>query len=151
MCFVAGGSYIGSICTEELLNARDAGHEFLINLTEGQHRSAVDPRAKFIEKKGNLERFPNWSKRSYARPRANAIMHAAASALVSESMSPDPQKYFPGNLVRRALKLADAAVECGIKKFVFSSTCATYGPPDRIPMTEDLPQNPINPRMAKRS
>ena len=56
----------------------------------------------------------------------------------------DPKKYFHNNLVN-ALKLADAAVECGIKKFVFSSTCATYGPPDKIPMTEDLPQRPINP------
>ena len=55
-----------------------------------------------------------------------------------------PKKYFHNNLVN-ALKLADAAVECGVKKFVFSSTCATYGPPDRIPMTEDLPQRPINP------
>jgi UDP-glucose 4-epimerase len=43
------------------------------------------------------------------------------------------------------LKLLDAAVECRVTKFVFSSTCATYGPPDRVPMTEDLPQRPINP------
>jgi UDP-glucose 4-epimerase len=56
----------------------------------------------------------------------------------------DPKKYFHNNTVN-ALKFADAAVECGVKKFVFSSTCATYGPPDKIPMTEDLPQRPINP------
>jgi UDP-glucose 4-epimerase len=56
----------------------------------------------------------------------------------------NPKKYFHNNFVN-ALKLADAAVECGVKKFVFSSTCATYGPPDRVPMTEDLPQRPINP------
>jgi UDP-glucose 4-epimerase len=43
------------------------------------------------------------------------------------------------------LNLLDAALEGGVKKFVFSSTCATYGPPDRVPMTEDLPQRPINP------
>ena len=49
------------------------------------------------------------------------------------------------NNVANGLKLLDAAVECGVKKFVFSSTCATYGPPDRLPMTEDLPQRPINP------
>ena len=48
------------------------------------------------------------------------------------------------------LKLLDAAVERGVKKFVFSSTCATYGPPDKVPMTEDLPQRPINP-MANRN
>ena len=70
-------------------------------------------------------------------------MHFAASALVGESMT-NPKKYFHNNFVN-ALKLADAAVECGVKKFVFSSTCATYGPPDKIPMTEDLPQRPINP------
>jgi UDP-glucose 4-epimerase len=70
-------------------------------------------------------------------------MHFAANALVGESMT-NPKKYFHNNLVN-ALKLADAAVECGVKKFVFSSTCATYGPPDRVPMTEDLPQRPINP------
>ena len=73
----------------------------------------------------------------------DAIMHFAASALVGESMA-NPKKYFHNNVVN-GLKLLDAAVECGVKKFVFSSTCATYGPPDKIPMTEDLPQRPINP------
>ncbi len=70
-------------------------------------------------------------------------MHFAANALVGESMT-NPRKYFHNN-VANGLKLLDAAVECGVKKFVFSSTCATYGPPDRVPMTEDLPQRPINP------
>ena len=70
-------------------------------------------------------------------------MHFAANALVGESMT-NPGKYFHNN-VANGLKLLDAAVECGVKKFVFSSTCATYGPPDRVPMTEDLPQRPINP------
>jgi UDP-glucose 4-epimerase len=137
--FVTGGAgYIGSICTEELLNA---GHQATVfdNLTEG-HRSAVDPRAKFIE--GCL-RDSKLVKQSLLDSKADAIMHFAASALVGESMT-DPKKYFHNNLVN-ALKLADAAVECGVKKFVFSSTCATYGPPDRVPMTEDLPQRPINP------
>ena len=137
--FVTGGAgYIGSICTEELLNA---GHTVTVfdNLTEG-HRSAVDPRAKFIE--GCL-RDSKLAKQSLVDSKADAIMHFAASALVGESMT-DPKKYFHNNLVN-ALKLADAAVECGVKKFVFSSTCATYGPPDRVPMTEDLPQRPINP------
>jgi UDP-glucose 4-epimerase len=137
--FVTGGAgYIGSICTEELL---DAGHTVTVfdNLTEG-HRSAVDPRANFIE--GCL-RDNKLVKQSLLDAKADAIMHFAASALVGESMT-DPKKYFHNNLVN-ALKLADAAVETGVKKFVFSSTCATYGPPDRVPMTEDLPQRPINP------
>src|SRR5271157_1755290 len=137
--FVTGGAgYIGSVCTEELLNA---GHTVTVfdNLTEG-HRSAVDPRAKFI--KGCL-RDSALVKQSLGDAKADAILHFAASALVGESMT-DPKKYFHNNLVN-ALKLADDAVECGVKKFVFSSTCATYGPPERIPMTEDLPQRPINP------
>ena len=137
--FVTGGAgYIGSICTEELLNA---GHQVTVydNLTEG-HRSAVDARAKFIlgkpEQDGDV-----LSAVKAARP--DAIMHFAASALVGESMT-HPKKYFHNNVVN-GLRLLDAAVECGVKKFVFSSTCATYGPPDKIPMTEDLPQRPINP------
>jgi len=137
--FVTGGAgYIGSICTEELLNA---GHQVTVydNLTEG-HRSAVDPRAKFTlgkpEQEGNILEAVKAAK-------PDAIMHFAASALVGESMT-DPRKYFHNNMVN-ALRLADAAVECKVRKFVFSSTCATYGPPDRVPMTEDLPQRPINP------
>src|ERR1051326_3436701 len=137
--FVTGGAgYIGSICVEELLNA---GHSVTVydNLSEG-HRSAVDARARFIlgqpEQEGDILNAVK-----SARP--DAIMHFAANALVGESMT-NPKKYFHNNLVN-ALKLADAAVESGVKKFVFSSTCATYGPPDRIPMTEDLPQRPINP------
>lgn len=133
-----GAGYIGSVCTEELL---DAGHRVTVydNLTEG-HRSAVDSRAEFIlakpEAEGNI-----LAAVKAARP--DAIMHFAAFALVGESMT-NPKKYFHNNFVN-ALKLADAAVECGVKKFVFSSTCATYGPPEHLPMTEDLPQRPINP------
>jgi len=137
--FVTGGAgYIGSICTEQLL---DAGHSVTVydNLTEG-HRSAVDKRASFILGHPETEKDILNAVRS-AKP--EAIMHFAASALVPESMA-NPKKYFNNNVVN-GLKLLDAAVECGVKKFVFSSTCATYGPPDRVPMTEDLPQRPINP------
>src|ERR1041385_6950717 len=137
--FVTGGAgYIGSRGPEELLNA---GHQVAVydNLSEG-HRSAVDPRAKFIhadpERDGDVLR-------AVQSVRPDAIMHFAANALVGESMT-NPKKYFHNNVVN-GLKLLDAAAECGIKKFVFSSTCATYGPPDRVPMTEDLPQRPINP------
>jgi UDP-glucose 4-epimerase len=56
----------------------------------------------------------------------------------------NPGKYFHNN-VCNGLKLLEAAVEAKVKRFVFSSTCATYGPPDRMPMTEDVPQRPINP------
>ena len=137
--FVTGGAgYIGSVCVEELLNA---GHRVTVydNLTEG-HRSAVDSRATFIlghpEKEGNmLEAVQS------AQP--EAILHFAANALVGESMT-NPGKYFQNN-VCNGLTLLNAAVAAKVKKFVFSSTCATYGPPERMPMTEDLPQRPINP------
>src|SRR6266576_2479653 len=137
--FVTGGAgYIGSVCTEELLNA---GHTVTVydNLTEG-HRSAVDSRAKFILGKPEEER-DILNALEQARP--EAILHFAANALVGESMT-DPGKYFHNN-VCNGLRLLEAAVAVGVKKFVFSSTCATYGPPDRVPMTEDLPQRPINP------
>jgi UDP-glucose 4-epimerase len=137
--FVTGGAgYIGSVCTEELLNA---GHEVTVydNLSEG-HRSAVDPRARFIlgrpEQEGDITAAVHDT-------RPDAIVHFAAHALVGESMT-NPGKYF-GNNVANGLKLLEAAVTARVKKFVFSSTCATYGPPDRVPMTEDLPQRPINP------
>jgi UDP-glucose 4-epimerase len=137
--FVTGGAgYIGSVCVEELVNA---GHEVTVydNLTEG-HRSAIDPRAKFIasqpEKDGDIASAVN-----SARP--EAILHFAGSALVGESMT-KPGKYFCNN-VSNGLKFLDAAVAAKVKKFVFSSTCATYGPPERLPITEDLPQRPINP------
>jgi len=137
--FVTGGAgYIGSICVEELLNA---GHQVTVydNLSEG-HRSAVDPRSKFVQ---NCLSDGAGVMQVLKKSKAEAVMHFAANALVGESMT-NPGKYFRNN-VASGLNLLDAAVECGVKKFVFSSTCATYGPPDRVPMTEDLPQRPINP------
>ena len=137
--FVTGGAgYIGSVCTEELVNA---GHQVTVydNLSEG-HRSAVDSRARFILGKPEEDRNLLNAVRE-ARP--EAILHFAANALVGESML-NPGKYFHNN-VGNGIKLLDAAVAVGVKKFVFSSTCATYGPPGRVPMTEDLPQRPINP------
>jgi UDP-glucose 4-epimerase len=137
--FVTGGAgYIGSISVEELINA---GHQVTVfdNLTEG-HGSAVDGRARFIQ--GDLS-DQELITRSVCDAKAEAVMHFAANALVGESMT-NPGKYF-GNNVGNGVKLLEACVTAGVRKFVFSSTCATYGPPDRVPMTEDLPQRPINP------
>ncbi len=137
--FVTGGAgYIGSVCVEELLNA---GHRVTVydNLTEG-HRSAIDSRAAFVQARPE-EPGDILSAVQSTRPEAN--LHFAANALVGESMT-NPGKYFHNN-VCLGLTLLNAAVETKVKKFVFSSTCATYGPPDRVPMTEDLPQRPINP------
>lgn len=137
--FVTGGAgYIGSVCVEELLKA---GHRVTVfdNLTEG-HRSAVSPQATFVQ--GDLADRPAILAAIKAA-RAEAVLHFAANALVGESMT-NPSKYFRNN-VAAGINLLDAAVEAGVKKFVFSSTCATYGVPERMPMTEDLPQRPVNP------
>jgi UDP-glucose 4-epimerase len=137
--FVTGGAgYIGSICTEELINA---GHQVTVfdNLSEG-HRRALDVRAKFIE--GDLA-HRDVILSAVREHKPDAIMHFAANALVGESMA-NPSKYFRNN-VSAAINLLDAAVEAGVKKFIFSSTCATYGTPEKVPIDERLPQKPINP------
>ena len=137
--FVTGGAgYIGSVCVEELIGA---GHRVTVydNLTEG-HRSAADPRAAFVQ--GELS---DETKLAQALREAGAevILHFAANALVGESMT-NPGKYFRNN-VAGGLALLQAAVAARVKKFVFSSTCAVYGAPERVPITEDLPLRPVNP------
>jgi len=137
--FVVGGAgYIGSICTELLL---DEGHEAVVfdNLGEG-HRRAVDSRATFV--RGDLaDREKIQATLSSARP--DAVMHFAASALVSESMR-DPSKYFRNNICN-GLNLLDAMVAAHVRQVVFSSTCAIFGLPERLPIDETAPARPINP------
>ena len=72
-----------------------------------------------------------------------AVMHFAAYAYVGESVE-KPSKYYHNN-VAGTLTLLEAMRSCGIEKIIFSSTCATYGMPEQIPIPEDHPQNPINP------
>ena len=135
---VGGAGYIGSICTELLL---DEGHEAIVfdNLGEG-HRSAVDSRARFIQ--GDLaEREKIQATLSGTRP--DAVMHFAASALVGESMR-DPSKYFRNN-ISNGLNLLDAMVAARVQRIVFSSTCAIFGIPERLPIDETAPARPINP------
>jgi UDP-glucose 4-epimerase len=137
--FVTGGAgYIGSICVEELLQA---GHEVTVfdNFSEG-HRSAVDPGARLIE--GDLL-DANALQTALRESGAGAVMHFAANALVGESMV-NPTKYFRNNMVG-GLHLLEAMVAVGVRQIVFSSTCATFGTPDRVPIDESLPQKPINP------
>ena len=133
-----GAGYIGSVCVEDLLNR---GHEVTVldNLTEG-HRTAVDRRANFVQ--GDLADKAAVSD-LIRTERPEAVMHFAANALVGESMQ-DPYKYFYNN-VSCGLNLLHAMVENGVKRFVFSSTCATYGTPETVPIDELAPQNPINP------
>jgi len=137
--FVTGGAgYIGSVCAEQLL---DAGHQVSVydNLSMG-HRSAVDARAKFIL--GKPEQ-PGDIAAAVAAAKPEAVLHFAGDILVGESMT-EPGKYFRNNLVS-SLEFLDAAQRNGVKKFVFSSTAATFGLPEKVPITEDAPQRPINP------
>jgi UDP-arabinose 4-epimerase len=77
------------------------------------------------------------------RHRVDAVIHFAAYAYVGESVT-NPRKYF-GNNVAGSLNLLDAMLDAGVRDVVFSSTCATYGEPQRVPIAEDHPQNPVNP------
>ncbi len=81
--------------------------------------------------------------RAIADTRPNAVMHFAADALVGESMA-QPERYF-GNNVAGGLNLAAAMLRHGVRRIVLSSTCATYGEPERLPITEDSAQRPTNP------
>jgi len=137
--FVTGGAgYIGSVCSELLLNE---GHEVAIfdNLIEG-HRRAVDSRAQFIQ--GDLA-DRDQIERALSNRRPDAVMHFAAYALVPESMR-DPSKYFRNN-VSNGLNLLDAMLTTGVQRIIFSSTCALFGPPDRVPIDETAPARPANP------
>src|SRR5712691_6902060 len=135
---VGGAGYIGSVCAELLL---DEGNEVAIldNLSEG-HRSAIDERAAFVG--GDLARRDEIS-RALLETKPDAVMHFAANALVGESMQ-DPSKYFRNN-VANGLNLLDAMVATGMQRLIFSSTCAIFGPPERVPIDETLPPRPINP------
>ena len=137
--FLTGGAgYIGSVTSELLLNE---GHAVTVfdNLERG-HREALDPRATFIE--GDL-RDKETVAAAMASVKPDAVMHFAAFALVGESME-QPEIYFRNNVVG-GINLAEAMIANEVKKIVFSSTCATYGQPDRIPITEDEFQRPQNP------
>ncbi|QQE63600.1 UDP-glucose 4-epimerase GalE [Leptolyngbya sp. BL0902] len=79
----------------------------------------------------------------FARYDIGAVMHFAAYTYVGESVT-DPGKYYESNVVG-TLTLLEAMVEVGVKSLVFSSTCATYGMPETLPITEDHPQQPISP------
>jgi len=133
-----GAGYIGSVTTELLL---DDGHAVTVfdNLGRG-HRGAVDGRAQLIE--GDLADGHRIREVMLAE-KPDAVMHFAAYALVGESME-RPEMYF-GNNVGGCVNLSEAMLAAGVKRIVFSSTCATYGDPRKVPITEDEPQLPTNP------
>ena len=133
-----GAGYIGSVAAKHLL---DAGHAVTVfDSLELGHVEAVDPRARLIV--GDLRREGDILEAMRAE-KPDAVMHFAAYALVGES-SADPGKYFRNNDLG-GINLAQAMDACGVKRIVFSSTCATYGQPDAMPITEETPQRPTNP------
>ena len=133
-----GAGYIGSITSAILI---DAGHEVSVfdNLEYG-HREALDPRAEFFE--GDL-RDSDSILTAMQQSQPDAVVHFAAYALVGESMEA-PERYFKNN-VAGGLNLVEAMRACGVRRIVFSSTCATYGQPEVVPISEDTPQRPTNP------
>ena len=135
-----GAGYIGS---HAVLALRDAGYEVVIldNLVYG-HRDLVETALKVEIIQGDIGDRALLDQLFKTRQFA-AVMHFAAYAYVGESVS-HPAKYYRNNVVG-TLTLLEAMCEAGIKNFVFSSTCATYGVPQQIPISENQPQQPINP------
>jgi UDP-glucose 4-epimerase len=133
-----GAGYIGSVTVDWLL-ARGHDVAVLDDLFRG-HRKALDSRANFYEGKvGDRELVTGIVKEH----RIEACVHFAALAFVGESMT-EPARYFENN-VGQGIALIGALREAGVKRFVFSSTCATYGEPEKMPISEDTPQWPTNP------
>ncbi len=133
---VTGGSgYVGSHTVRELIHA---GHEVIIydNLRTGYRK--LSEGFEFVQ--GDIADEETLAP---LLTRVDAVIHFAASAYVGESVA-NPRKYFKNN-VESALKLMDAVLASPVRTFIFSSTCATYGVPPKLPITEDSPKNPINP------
>jgi UDP-glucose 4-epimerase len=135
-----GAGYIGSHAVKAL---QEQGFQVVIldNLVYGHPDLAeVNLPAKLTI--GDIS-DRNFLDRLFSTTKIDAVMHFAAFAYVGESVT-DPAKYYWNNVVG-TLTLLDAMRQHGINNFVFSSTCATYGVPDSIPITEEHPQRPINP------
>ncbi len=132
-----GAGYVGSHAVKHLTAN---GHDVWVfdNLVYG-HRGAADPDRLIV---GDL--LDGETLRSVMKQhQIEAVMHFAAYAFVGESVT-NPAKYYQNNVVG-TLSLLDAMRDCNVGKIVFSSTCATYGVPQTVPIPEDHPQNPINP------
>ncbi len=130
-----GAGYIGSHAARAL---RRSGYEVVLydNLSTGFRRLAQG----FELVEGDIaDQSTLWP----VLARVDAVMHFAAHAYVGESVT-DPRKYFRNN-VAAALSLLNSALDAGIRRFVFSSSCAVYGIPEKVPITEQTPRQPVNP------
>lgn len=133
-----GAGYIGSATTRLLLKE---GYSVTVfdNLETG-HAETLPPSVSFIE--GDL-RNASQIDAALRSVRPHAVLHFAAYALVGESMRA-PERYWENN-VCGGMNLLNAAVRAGVERFIFSSSCATYGTPARLPITEATAQRPENP------
>lgn len=132
---VGGAGYIGSHAARAL---RRAGYEAIIydSLVNGHRR--LTKGFELVE--GDIA---DEAKLQSILKRVDGVMHFAAHAYVGESVE-NPRKYFRNN-VEAALTLLNETLDAGIRRFVFSSTCAVYGEPAKVPITEDNPRQPVNP------
>ena len=133
-----GGGYIGSIAVERLIERGDQV-TVLDSFIRG-HRAAVHPDATIVECD---IRDPEATREAVGAAGAEAVLHFAALTLVPESVR-EPGAYFATN-TSGGLHMIEAARNAGIDRFVFSSTAAVYGEPDKVPISEDAPKLPINP------
>ena len=134
---VGGAGYIGSHLNKEI-SKKGIKTVIFDNLSYG-HRDFVKWGTFEKGDLGNIEDIRS----VFRKYPIEAVMHFAAFTYVGESVE-DPQKYYLNN-VKNTLNLLQVMLEENVKYFVFSSTCATYGNPVEIPITENHPQNPINP------
>jgi UDP-glucose 4-epimerase len=135
-----GAGYVGSVCAAHLV---EAGHEVVVldNLSTG-HRDAVPDSTRFIE--ADLAVAAD----EVLAEGFDGVLHFAAKSLVGESVE-RPELYWRGNVVT-AVELLDAMVRHGTPRLVFSSTAATYGEPEQVPIREDAPTRPTNPYGASK-
>lgn len=134
---LGGAGYIGSHTAYEII---ENGGEVVVadNLQTG-HEQALHPKAKFY--KGDI-RDKEFLDKLFEREKIDYVIHFAADALVGESME-NPLKYYDNNLYG-TMVLLKSMIEHDVKKIVFSSTCATYGQPEIVPITENEKQSPTN-------
>jgi UDP-glucose 4-epimerase len=131
-----GAGYIGSIVAQSLL-ARGDEVTVLDSLDRG-HRAAVPAGAELVQ----ADLLDQGAVRAAVGRGFDGVLHFAALALVAESVE-HPERYYRGNVVG-SLNLLDAMREEDVGRIVFSSTCATYGEPDTVPISEDEPPTPVN-------
>jgi len=132
---VGGAGYIGSH-TARVLQRK--GHEVIIydNLSTG-HKKLAEGFELVVGDMADSAKLAGILKR------CDAVMHFAASAYVGDSVK-NPKAYFQNNVVN-ALTLLNTVMESRVRKFIFSSTCAVYGNPVKVPITEANPRQPVNP------